>query len=170
MNFTELAKARYSCRKFSEAPVEKDKIEQIIEAGIASPTAVNKQPYKIWVMESEEAQKNISQITKYIFGAKLFFVVGSDKESAWIRKYDQRNFGDVDTSIVATHMMLAIHDLGLGTTWVGYFDAPKLQEMYPEMKGYNLVAIFPVGYPAHDAAASASHSSRKGIEEVVSYL
>lgn len=67
-------------------------------------------------------------------------------------------------------MMLEITELGLGTTWVGHFDAPLLQEEFPEMKGYELIAIFPVGYPATEAKPSERHTVRKTVEEAVSVL
>ncbi len=170
MEFLELAKKRYSCRKFSDKPVEKTLIDQIIESAIVAPTAVNKQPFKIWVMESEEAKETIRQITRYTFGAETFLVVGYKEDEAWVRKYDSRNFADIDASIVATHMMMEIEDLGLATTWVGYFDAPKLKELCPQMAGYGLIAIFPIGYAAEDAEPSPRHSERRGKEELVEVL
>lgn len=170
MDFLTLAKERYSCRKFSDRPVEQEKLEKIMEAGIAAPTAVNKQPYKIWLMQSEKAVEAISQITRFSFDAKVFFVVGYKEDEAWVRKYDGRNFADVDASIVAAQMMLEIQDLGLGTTWVGHFNGPKLKELYPEMENYGLIAIFPVGYPAEDAEPAEHHFVRKSREEAVTVL
>ena len=71
---------------------------------------------------------------------------------------------------MATHLMLAVADAGLGTTWVGNFDAPKLKALCPEMADYELVAIFPVGVPAAGAAPSPRHSQRKAREAVVKTL
>ena len=96
--------------------------------------------------------------------------VGGTTEGAFLRPSDNRNFGDVDASIVATHIMLAIHALGLGSTWVGFFDVPKAKELFPDMKDYDLVALFPVGYPADDAVPSDRHALRKSCEEMVKFL
>lgn len=170
MGFLELAKDRYSCREFSSKKIESDKLRKIISAGIASPTAVNKQPYKIWLMGSQEAKNKIKQVTSYTFGAETFLVLGYKEEEAWTRKFDQRNFADVDAAIVGTHMMMEIHDLGLATTWVGYFDAPTLKELCPEMQDYQLIAIFPIGYPREDAKPSPRHMERKTEAEVVEVL
>ena len=68
MNFLELVKARYSCRKMSDKPVEKEKLNQIIEAAIAAPTAKNLQPFKIWVLKSDEAMEKVKQTTHFTFG------------------------------------------------------------------------------------------------------
>lgn len=170
MDFLTFAKERYSCRKFSDKPVEKEKIDTIIEAGLCSPTACNFQPYKIWVLQSEEAVKNAYEVTPCMFGTKIALVVGCDEKIAWVRKFDGKNFADVDGSIVATQLMLAIHDVGLETTWVGHFDSPALKEKYPEMADYNLIAMFPIGYAADDAVPAPLHTQKKAKEEMVKYL
>lgn len=170
MDFLKFAKERYSCRKFSDKPVEMEKVERIIDAGLCAPTACNYQPYKIWVIQSEEAVNAINAITPYMFGTKIALVVGADEKPAWVRKYDQKNFADVDAAIVATHLMLAIHAEGFGTTWIGHFDAPALKEKFPEMAEYNLIAIFPIGYAAEDAVPSPLHEKKNDKDEMVKYL
>lgn len=170
MNFNELAKKRYSCRKLTARPIEQEKLDAIIEAGIAAPTGCNFQPYTIWLAKSPEAVRKIHEVTKYTFGAELFFVVGAKRDKAWVRACDNANFADVDATIVATHMMLAIEDQGLATTWVGSFDAPKLQTLVPEMQGHDLVAIFPVGYADPAAKPAALHTTRRSPDEVVTVL
>ena len=166
MEFKELAEKRYSCRKLSNKPVEKKLLERIITTSILAPTAVNKQPYKIFWMQSEEAKNAIRKVTSYTFGAEEFLVIGYDESLAWSRKSDKMNFACVDASIVATHMMLEIEAVGLATTWVGYFDAPLLQSLCPEMAGYGLIAIFPIGYAAEDAQPAPKHFLRKTPEEM----
>ncbi len=170
MNFKELAEKRYSCRKFSDRKVEKELLNQIIDTAIKAPTAVNKQPYKIFLMDSAEAKQNMHKATTCTFGADTFLVVGYKEDEAWVRSFDNRNFADVDASIVATHIMMQISDLGLETTWVGYFDAPLLKQMYPAMNDYNLIAVFPIGYPAEDEKPSPRHYERKDREEVLEIL
>ena len=170
MTFLELAEKRYSCRKFSDKKVEKEQIEQIIRAGIAAPTAVNKQPYKIFCLESEEVKEKLKQVTQFTFGADTFLLVAADPAEAWVRPSDERNFADVDAAIVATHMMLAIEDMGLSTTWVGYFDEPLLKKLCPELKDYDLLAIFPVGYAAETAKPSHLHFQRREMKDVVETL
>jgi len=172
MTFSELVKARYSCRKFSDKPVEDSKLTAIIDAGISAPTAKNVQPVKIWVIKSEEALEKIKSCMPFTWtkNIKIFLVIGGTEEGAFVRPSDDRNFKDVDAAIVATHMMLAVEDEGLGTTWIGYFDTVKTKELFPEMKDYDLVAIFPIGYPADDAMPSDRHHVRKDMSEMVSCL
>lgn len=170
MDFLKFAKERYSCRKFSDKPVEKEKIERIIDSGLCAPTACNYQPYKLWVLQSDEAVNYLNDNTPYMFGTKAAILVGCDEKTAWVRKFDNKNFADVDGAIVATQIMLAIHAEGLETTWVGHFDANMLKEKYPEMAEYNLIALFPIGYAAEDAVPSPLHEKKKDKAEMVKYL
>ena len=170
MDFLKLAHERYSCRKFSNAPVEQEKIDKIIESGMIAPTAVNAQPFKIWVIESPQEVAKVAQATPFTFGTSIIFAVGAKNEGAYVRNFDGKNFAEIDASIVATQMMLEIHELGLGSTWVGHFDPAKLKELFPQMKGYEIVALFPVGYPADDAKPSDRHEASKPLEELVEVL
>ncbi|MCR5834797.1 MAG: nitroreductase family protein [Selenomonadaceae bacterium] len=170
MDFLELVKARYSCRKLTDAAIEPEKIERIIQSAIAAPTAKNLQRYKIWQIQSPEAFDKLKQTTNFTFGSALAFVIGAQKDGAFDRPFDNKNFAEIDAAIVATHMMLAIQAEGLGTTWVGYFDAPKMQQLFPEMKDYELIAVFPVGYPAEGAKPASRHAERRAAAEAVTKL
>ena len=170
MEFLELAKERYSCRKFAECKVEEDKIQKILEVAQVAPTAHNLQPFHIWVIEKEEDIEKIKLATPCHFDAKLFFVLGAKVEDGWMRKYDSKEFADVDAAIVGTHMMMEIQDLGLATTWVGHFKSQVMVEQFPMMEGHNLIAIFPVGYAAEDAKPIDMHFERKAVETLVTRL
>lgn len=170
MEFQELIQKRYSCRKFSGRKVEQKLLDQIIEAGRIAPTACNLQPVKIFQLASDRARDAIRSTCSCTFGADSFLLVGCKEEEGWQRCFDQRKFADVDAAIVASHMMLAIEDLGLSTTWVGYFDAPRLQSLLPQLQGYELIALFPIGYAAEDAAPADRHFSRKAADEILETL
>ena len=166
--FLKLAESRYSCRGFEGRPVSRADIDAILEAARLAPTAVNKQPVHVWVLQSEEALAALKDVTPYTFDAPVVFVVGCKPEDAWVRKYDGKNGAEIDAAIVGTHIMLEAADLGLGTTWVGSFDPAKMAELFPAMQGWVPVDLFPVGIPA--AAPSERHSVRKSREEMVSEL
>ena len=172
MEFFTLIKERYSCRKFSDKPVEDEKLNMILDAAVLAPTAKNVQPVKLWVIRGKDSLTKIKSTTpfKWLDNVNVIIAVGGKAEGAFVRPSDNRSFEDVDASIVATHIMLAVHDLGLGSTWVGFFDVPKVKELFPEMKDYDLVALFPIGYPADDAEPSERHSVRKEKAELVNYI
>ena len=113
MEFNELIQDRFSCRALSDSEIPHEVLGRIFEAARVAPTAVNKQPFKVWAVESPEARAKLAETTNYTFGAGVFLVVGGKHEDAWVRQYDERNFADVDASIVATYIMLAIHNEGL---------------------------------------------------------
>lgn len=79
MLFKDLVKKRYSCRKMSDRKVEDNLIEQIIDSANSAPTAVNKQPVKIFWMKSNEAKEMVKKATRFTFGAETFLVVGYNK-------------------------------------------------------------------------------------------
>ena len=169
MAFIDLAIERYSVRKFSGKAVEKEKIDLILKAGQVSPTACNNQPQRILVIEDESALLKLKECTSYTFGAPLAFVICYDKTAAWVRSFDDDNSGEVDASIVTTHMMLEAADLGLGTTWVGYFNPEKTRKAYNIPDNLVPVAILPTGYPADNAAPSANHGKRYPLAQTVWY-
>ena len=168
-SFLYLAGKRFSCREFSERGVPPSKIATILEAARLAPTARNLQPVHVWALSSEEALNRIRPIHR-LFDAPLAFMVGCRKEEAWVRGYDGKNGAETDAAIVGTHIMLAAADIDLGSTWVGSFDPVKVAEVFPETAGYEITALFAVGYPADDAVPSERHSLRKSMEEFTSEL
>lgn len=169
MSFLELAKKRCSIRKFKKDKVEKEKIDQILEAGRLAPTAVNKQPQRIVVIDNLQVAEKLKEVTPYTFSAPIFIVVCYDKTACWVRPYDEHLSGEVDASIAATHMMLMIKEIGLDTTWVGHFEPDKLAKLLELGENMVPVALFPVGYAAEDAKPSHLHEKRLPIEELVRY-
>lgn len=170
MSFQELAERRYSCRKFTDKKVDPALLDQIVDVALKAPTAVNTQPFKIFLMNSEGVRETLEKVTPFTFGVDTFLLVGAKLDQGWVRKYDQHNFAEVDASIVATHMMMEIADLGLATTWVGHFDAPLLKELYPVLADYELIALFPIGYEAENYTPSPLHFKSKSKEEVFEVL
>ena len=170
MEFNELIRDRFSCRALSDKEIPHDVLGRIFEAARLAPTAVNKQPFKIWAVESPFARAKIAETTNYTFGAGVFLVVGGKADEAWVRQYDERNFADVDASIIAAYIMLAIHNEGLRSTWVGHFDAEKLKGFFPQMADYDLIAVFPIGYPTEKGTPSPRQAQRKSVMEIVEVL
>ena len=124
---------------------------------------------RILVLESEDSLKKLKDCTPYHFHAPLALLVCYDREASWKRSFDNCDMGAVDAAIVTTQMMLEAASLGLGTTWVGYFDPAEVRKAY-ELPDYLIpVAILPVGYPAADAAPAPFHEKRLAPEETIFY-
>lgn len=170
MDFMQLAQSRYSLRQFSSRAVEKEKLDLILEAGRLAPTACNNQPQRILVIESKEALAKIRRCTPCHFNAPVVLLVCYDKKESWKRGYDGKDFGDVDASIVGTHLMFETAALGLGSTWVGYFDPAAVKDEFSLPDDLIPVSLFPLGYPAEGAGPNiGQHTSRKAPCETVFY-
>ena len=170
MDFEKLSAERYSLRKYSDRPVEPEKLALILEAGRNAPTAHNLQPQRIFVIQSPEALEKADGCMGSHFHPPVILAVACDLEEAWKRETDGKNHGEIDAAIAATRMMLQAADLGLGTTYVGMFEPEKLWAAFPEMQGTMPVAMLTLGYPAEGAHPSRLHASRKPLEELVKYL
>lgn len=169
MDFLNLAKERYSVRKFSNKKVEQEKVNLILEAGRLAPTAVNYQPQRILVINSEERLELLKTCTPYHFGAPLALLVCYDNTISWKRKFDGTDMGTVDASIIATHMMLEVTSLGLGSTWVGHFDPEKIRIAFSLPENIIPIVLLPIGYPDRESSPHPNHDKRFDIEKTVSY-
>ncbi len=170
-DFLELAKARYSVRKFKTDAVEEEKILAILEAGRIAPTACNYQPQKIFVVKSEEARKKLAEHCKCTFAAPVIFMIGFDDEvCAHGMIAPDFSFGNIDASIVCSSMMFEAAQLGLGTCWVGMFDSEDLKAAFGIPANIHIRALLPTGYADESFVPSANHAKRKSLEEMVKEL
>ena len=169
MNFLELAKARYSCKKFSDKPVEKEKLEQVLEAGRLAPTAKNNQPQHIYVLSSKESLALADQLTPCRYGAPVVLAVAHDKANVFEYPGGAYNSGAEDAAIIATHLVLAAKSVGLDTCWLNFFDPDKAKELLQLPKNEELTILIDVGYPDAAAKPLPNHDSRKPLSETVTY-
>lgn len=169
MDFLEFAKSRYSVRKFSDTQIEEKKLNRILEAGRAAPTAVNYQPQRILVLKTQEDLSKLSSCIAYHFNETLVLLVCYDKNASWKRSFDKKDSGEIDASIVATHMMLEAHDLGIGSTWVGHFDPQVIKKAFAIPQNIEPVALLLLGYPGKDALPSSNHNKRLDLDQTVFY-
>lgn len=170
MDFLELATSRYSVRSFSSRTVEPEKIEKILQAAKVAPTAVNFQPQKIYVIKSPEAMAKLAAI-RPLFGAPLAVIVCYDESLSWKNSRDAgHDSGEVDASIVCTHMMLQAWELGIGSCWIGAFSPAAVSEAFGIPANEHPVAILPLGYPADDCQPSERHLSYRDSSDWIKEL
>ena len=170
MNFSELAKARYSVRKFDSKPVEQEKLDMILEAGRVAPTAKNGQDFFIYVIKDAETREKMKEASPCTFDAPVIFVMCGDIKNGWQDPHTGKPRAEMDVSIVTTHMMLQAADIGLGTTWVCMIDPKKIIEILDLPEHLYPFCILPTGYPASDAEPSPRHTDRRPIEDSVRYI
>ncbi|MBQ7567624.1 nitroreductase family protein [bacterium] len=170
-NFLQLAKERFSVRNFAADPIENEKLELILEAGRVAPTAKNNQPQKVYVIQSPEVLGKIRSVCPCAYNAPLVLAIGYDKERDW-----QNNLmpgyhsGETDAAIVCTHMMMEAWDLGIGSCWVGWFNADEVHEALGLPANEVVTALLPLGYIASGYSASANHAAVRPASETIAYL
>ncbi len=164
MTFLELAKARYSVRKFDSRPIEDEKLDAIIEAGRIAPTACNFQPQHVYVVKSAEALAKVNAASPCIYGAPVVLVVCYDTAT------QAGDFGRMDASIVCTHMMLEAWEQGIGSCWVGMFKAEELTASLGLPENIVPAALLPIGYAADGVAPHEFHTTYRPYEETVTVL
>ena len=169
MDFLKLTQLRHSVRSYATQPVEPEKLNYILECARLAPSAVNKQPWKFLVVQSEEGRKNICRCyaREWLAEAPLYIVVCAVESEAWTRHFDGKNHADIDASIATEHICLAAADQGLGSCWVCNFDPALMQELFRFEPGTHPVAIIPIGYPNEKEQPEAK---RKPASDIVTYL
>ena len=168
MELEEVIKNRFSCRKFGNKKVEKEKLDKILEAGRIAPTAKNFQPVKIYVIQSDEAINKLDNATMCRYGARTVLVICGDKEKAF--KEDNYSSYEMDASIVTTHMMLEATNLGIDNIWIRLFDEKILRKEFDIPNNLIPVCLLPLGYKLEECKPSHLHEIRKSMEEIVEYL
>ena len=170
MEFREVVKNRYSCKKYDSKKVEREKLEAILEAGRLEPTAKNTQEQHVYVIESEEALAKIDKATPCRYGAPTVLAVAFDKNNVFTYPGGKRDSGIEDASIVATHLMLAAYNEGIDSCWLNFFDPEKLAEELGLPENEEILMLLDLGYAAEGAGPLDNHNSRKPLSETVSYL
>lgn len=170
MNFMELCKERYSVRKFKAQAIEAEKLAYILEAGRIAPTARNMQPQKVYVLKSAEAIAKIRAVTPMAYNAPVVLMVCFDKNisakgTPWGEDHD---FGEVDAAIVATSMMYAAAEQGVGSLWARGFNAQEVAKAFELPASEEVVCLLDLGYA--DLEPAPKHFERKALEETVTEL
>lgn len=169
MDFLKLAGTRYSVRKFSSQKVEKEKIEKILQAAELAPTACNKQPQRIYVLQTAESLEKLQSCKTSHFGETLAFLICYDRKLCWKREYDEKLSGETDAAIVATHMMLEAWELDIGSTWIMHFIPEAIRSEFRLPDTEEPAVLLVMGYAAKDAVPSALHSQKKDLSEIVEF-
>ena len=167
MTFLDLARKRYSLRKFSDQPVEKEKILRLLEAARLAPSAVNYQPYHFIVVTDEDIKAKIAESysREWFSRAPVVLVACGDHQASWKRR-DGKDHCDVDVAIAVDHLTLAAVEEGLGTCWVCAFDAMHVHRVLELPGNLEPIALVPLGY-AQDSAVPVK--KRKDLGALVSW-
>jgi len=170
MEFKEVIKNRYSCKKYCDKQVETEKLEAILKAGRLAPTAKNLQEQHVYVIQSAEGLAKIDAVTPCRYGAPTVLVVAFDKNNVFTYPGGSRDSGVEDATIAATHMILAAADEGVDSCWINFLDPEKLARELGLPENEEVLMVMDLGYAAEGAGPLPNHASRKALSETVTYM
>ena len=147
---------RRSIRRYTGEPVTPEQIETILRAAMAAPSAGNQQPWRFIVMTGRETLAAAAETTPYgrmLVDAALGIVVCADTTDLLHEVMWQQ-----DCSAAVENALLAVHALGLGGVWLGYY--PKMERVDPLKEVLGIpehvqpLAVLAIGHPAEQKPPS----------------
>ena len=157
---------RRSVRKYSDRPVEEEKLDKVLTAGLYAPTGMNNQAPVMVAVRDKETRDRLSRMNAAVmgasgdpfYGAPCVIVVLSDPERmTWVE----------DGSLVLGNLMNAAHSLGLGSCWIHRakecFDTPEgkaLLRAWGVPENYRGVGNCILGYAEEEPEAKPRKSGR----------
>lgn len=143
---------RTSVRSYLDKSIEEDKIEKLLRAGMAAPTAVNKQPWHFVVVTDKSLLQKLAKANPYaemVARAPLAIVVCGDMTKAL--DGNAREFWVQDCSAASENILLAATGLGLGSVWTGTYPSEERCTAVSEVLGLPETLIplntIVIGYP-----------------------
>lgn len=160
---------RTSVRDYEARPVEKEKIEKMLRAAMAAPTAMNKQPWHFVVVDQRnvlDALAGANPYAKMLKKAPLAIVVCGNTDK--MIEGGGRDFWIQDASAATENLLLAAHAMGLGAVWTGAYPSEercisisKVLSLSDNLIPLNMIVV---GYPAEQP-----QPKQKFKEENISY-
>lgn len=179
MEAKECILTRRSIRKYSDKPVERETIEELVKLAGYGPTWKNVQANRFIAVTDEAMKQKIAEECtmgyagnqNIIKGAPVLMVMTLvDKRSGYERDGSfstskEKHWESFDAGIVAQTFCLAAHMLGLGTVIMGIYDEEKVKQVVDVPEGESVAALISLGYPDEEPVAP----KRKDLEKVLSF-
>jgi len=164
MDVFEAIKARRSIRAYKDRAVEEEKLQKVLEAGRLAPSANNRQDWKFVVVRDAALRQQLvgACCNQQFIGQAPVVIVACTTEAQHTMRSGYQCCA-VDLSIAVDHMTLAAAALGLGTCWIGAFEADLVSKVIKLPRGVAPVHVLPLGYAAESPAARP----RKSLDAVV---
>ena len=174
MDFLNIANVRYSCRNFDpDRPVEREKLQKIIEAGRLSPSACNGQPYHFTVCEGEAAKKVAKcttdvGINKFVYDVPVMLVISEEpytKMAAMGAKLKHNDYRSIDIGIASAYITAEAAALGVDSCILGWINDEQIREVCGISGAARLVIA--LGYAKEPKLRP---KKRKDVDELVSFM
>ncbi len=173
--------ARRSIRQYKDIAVEREKLEQVALAGIAAPNAMNRQAWAVRIIDSKEwidscTEAFVAQVKGTPLGDHLlkpdFKNMFRNAPAVIFVAAEPSNYASVDCGILGQNMMLAAHELGLGTCClgspVGFMNSEEGKQFLASLnlpEGYALQFAIAIGYADEQPEAKPRDTSKIAFVE-----
>jgi nitroreductase len=172
--FKQLVRSRRSIRRYLDKQVEREKVLACIEAARLAPSADNVQPWRFLIIDDPELKARFCQdvfsgiyfISKFAAQAPVIIMILArlDIIANRIGKQIQDvSFYLIDIGIAGEHIVLQAEELGLGTCWIGWFNARKARKFFKIPRKYKIVSLMAMGYYEK---RPQKEKKRKRLEEI----
>lgn len=165
MDVFEAVRTRYSCRRYLSKPVEEEKLRQVLEAARLAPSARNFQEWRLVVVTEKETREKlaVAACNQKFLGQAAVVIACCAETDGHVMRCGEKCY-PIDVAIAIDHMTLAATALGLGTCWIGAFEAPAVRKILGIPETVPVVELLALGYPAD---APPGSKSRLALEEFV---
>ena len=163
MELLEGLQTRRSIRAYTDQPVTREQLHEIIRLGTMAPSGMNNQPWRFVTIQNKETLKQLAQLTKYshiINKAAACIAVFVDKTAMYHEVKDHQSMG-----ACIQNLLLASHGMGLGAVWLGEIlkSGKEVRELCGLSEDLELMTVVVLGYPS----GLGGKADRRPVEEVL---
>jgi len=165
MAVLEAIRKRYSCRAYQDKNIEKEKLNQILEAARLAPSAKNQQDWRFVVLtDKEKKHKLVEAANNQTFMENAGAIIVACSVSSEVMRCGQA-VGPIDVAIALEHICLQAAQLGLATCWIGSFYPDKVRPIVGIPQDVAIIELMALGYPAD----KQKEPKREPMEKIVCY-
>ncbi len=177
MTFLELVRQRQSVRQYRPDPVPREAIERCLEAARLAPSACNSQPWSFIVVDAPDLRYRVAdaafgglyKMCAFARQAPVLVVVQRERSrtaAALGGLWRGVQYNLLDVGIACEHFVLQAAEEGLGTCWLGWFNAKAVRSVLALPRSTQIDVLISVGYPAEPTVRD---KVRKPLEEIRRY-
>ena len=161
---------RYSVRKFSREKVDKQTLNEILEKVRLSPTALNLQPYFIYIAQTEDGLKKVAKALAPDYGSSTILIVCSDRNNSWENRYSGQENILQDIGIISATILYAAKANDVDSCYVCNFNPEILRNELELADGVYPESLIYLGYPDEECKPSERHYQRRLLSEFAYYI
>lgn len=164
---------RYSCRSYTDQPVDQETLDSILEAARRAPSACNKQPWRYYVVRSLEMLREVRAhcfappvANRFVNDAPVLVGVGIKKDvlvHGVVPFIKGIPYQYIDVGISTDHLMLQATALGLATCWIGWFDVKAARRVLSIPSSVEPCGFISLGYPADEKSTEIKRLPKEKI-------